>query len=366
MACLLKNTTKYFQVQPYGNSTSIRPDDVVDFYFPSSGFLDLKSLAMFYDVTLSSVSGSAVHTMPRDSESIIQNLELYVNGAMANGIQNYQQIYRILSDYGYFPVENAITRSQMKNGLLNGVSVLTAANSVNGTYYLRNWLGLLGEDAVIDLSKNKIHIRLTVSPRTIIASATANDTFTLSNMYLICKYFEKYEGDMLKSQITFPDFKSITQYNPTTSQDTTLKIYTKNIDYVIGTILRTTNKTINTALTASTGNSRFFDRNGTLANYSSWNFNVNQRPIYNYQPQPLECIESMFSLFPRALKDNRLVSATYTNVMVDSFAVGGKVGFTNEQPDEVELSFTTLQGTTSIPNYSLFIAKIDNTITLNV
>jgi hypothetical protein len=366
MALLHKNTTKYFQVQPYGNSSSIQPDGVVDFYFPSSGFLDLKSLSMFYDVTLSSVSGASSHAFARDGESIIQTLELFVNGSMVNCIQNYQQIYRILSDYGYFPVENTLTRYQMKNGLLNGVVALAPATSINGTYYARNWLGLFNEDAVIDLSKNNIHMRITVSPRTIIASASTTDTFSLSNMYLTCKYYENYEGDMLKSQISFADFKSIQQYNPTTTQDTTLKIYTHNIDYVIGTILRLTNKSVGNVLSSNINNTRFFERNGTSNNYSSWNFKVNQRPIYNYQPKAIECVESMFSLFPQGFMDNVLTQLTSTNVVVDTFAVGGKVGFTNAEPDEVELSFTTLQGSTSIPNYSLFIAKIDNTIALNV
>jgi hypothetical protein len=361
MSVLLPNTSKYAQVLPYGNQGNIRPDDVIDFYMPQMGFLHLKSLHLYYDVTFSNTGSVA---WPRDSESVIQRLEVFVNGALVNCIDNYQQIYRILSDYGYFGAENGLSRYIMRNGLLNGSVTAFTAGTSTYPFYCNNWLGVLGEDGIVDLSKNNIHIRITVSPRQIIASPSQNDTFSLSNVYLTCKYYEQFTGDITK-EINFADFRSIVQNNPTTSQETYLKIFTKNVDYVVGTILRTTNKTISTGITSSIGNTRFFARDGTPANFSTWNFKVNQRPVYNYQPRIVESVDSMLDLYPKGLRDNNLSVQSGIAIYSDSFACGALVGFINEEPEEVELSFTTTQGTSSIANFSLVFAKMTNGFTFN-
>jgi hypothetical protein len=363
MSVFLPNTTKFAQVLPYGNQGPINPDGMIDFYLPQTGFLDLKSLRMFYDVQFSNAGTVA---FPRDAESVIQRLEVFVNGVMVNCIDNYQQIFRILSDFGHFGVENAITRFNMRNGLLNGNIATFSAGTSLYSFYCQNWLGLFGEDGVVDLSKNSIHMRITVSPRQIIASPTANDTFSLSNVYLTCKYYEKFTGELVKD-IEFADFRSVVQYNPTTSQETYLKIFTKNVDYVVGTMLRTTNKTISTGLTNSIGpNTRFFARDGTLTNYSNWNFKVNQRPVYNYQPDIVECFNSMIELFPNGYRDHVWVANSGTSaILADAFACGAPVAFINEEPEEVELSYTTTQGTSSIANFSLMFAKMTNGFTFN-
>ena len=142
---------------------------------------------------------------------------------------------------------------------------------------------------------------------------------------------------------------------------------TKNVDYIVGTILRTTNKTINSAINTNINNTRFFERNGTAANYTSYNFKVNQRPLFNYQPKVTESFESMFAIFPRVLRDNVFTPiATAATQVADCFAAGAKVGFMNEEPEEVEVSFTTTQGTSSIANFSLLFAKMDTSVNLNV
>ena len=366
MSVLLPNTVKYMSIMPYGNPTTVTPDGIVDFYFPAHGFLDLKSLSLWYDVRMGIGSGNCC--WPRDAESVIQCLEVFVNGQMVNCIQNYQQLWRILSDFGYMDIEEVICRQHIRNCLTNGVPAVAAVASINGTYQARKWLGLFEQDGLIDLSENQIHMRITISPRQIIISPSVNDTYSLSNVYLTCKYFETYTGD-LKKQISFADYKSVIQYNPTTTQETYLKIFTKNVDYVVGTILKTNYTTISTALSASIASSRFFERNGNDDNYAFWNFKVNQRPVYNYQPRPIECFESMYSILPKALRSGAFaLSGSFVGdkgTIRDSFAVGAKVGFQNEEPEEVELSFITAQGSSSIANFSLFFAKMDNTITLN-
>jgi hypothetical protein len=224
---------------------------------------------------------------------------------------------------------------------------------------------MFGEKGMIDLAKNKVHIRITVSPRSVIASVNANDTFSLSNVYMTASYYENFTGDLLK-QLTFADFKSVQQYNPTTTQDLYLKLFTKNVDFVVGTILRTTNKTITNAMSADIVTTRFFEREGTPARISSWNFRVNNRPVFNYAPSVYEFVDSMRNILPNSFRHNVLLAPTNAAAYVtNSFVAGAKVGFTNAESQEMELTFSTTQGTASVACIPFMFAKIDNTITLN-
>lgn len=367
MSSLLSNTVKHYKINPYGNQGTINPDDIIDFFLPRDGFLELQSLLMYFDVTFNTTSaGSTSHAFPRDAECVIQTLEVFVNGVMVNCIQNYNQIFRILSDFA-FDGDTLLDRYTMRNTLFNGsIATVTSANA-NGTYACGKWLGFLGEQAVIDLSKNSVHIRITVSPRQIIVSPGATNSFSLSNVYLTAKYYEKYTGDVEK-QITFDDYKSVLQYNPTLTQETYLKLFTKNVDYVIGTFLTANFKTIFNIISANNQTSHFFNKANTVTNLSTWNFKVNQRPVFNYAPRGLEGPVSMRYTFPEGVRNQMLLNvAGLFSIYNNSFVCSTKVGFTNEEPEEVELAFNSIESTgTTTANHSLLIAKIDNTITLNV
>lgn len=367
MASLLKNKVKHHRITPYGNQGTINPDDVIDFYLPQYGFLELESLLMYFDVTFNtSNAGATQHAFPRDAECVIQTLEVFVNGVMVNNIQNYNQLFRILSDYA-FDGDSLLSRYAMRNTLFNGSIALATAANAGGTYACGKWLGLFGEQGVIDLSKNSIHIRITVSPRHIIISPNAANSFSLSNVYLTAKYYENYTGEV-KNQITFADFKSILQHNPTSTQETYLKLFTKNVDYVIGTLLASNFRTIFNVISANQFTSNFFNRANTVSNISSWNFKVNQHPIFNYAPRGLEGLVCIKDVFPEGV-NNQMLAATagFSSFFTNRFICAANVGFINQDPEEVELSFNTTEVVGSnVANFSLLIAKIDNTIPLNV
>lgn len=363
MTVLLLNTNKHIRIDPYGIKDAIRPEEVIDFVFPDYGVLDLSSIRMFYNMVFQTSNAGGTHAMARDGETIINRLEVSVNGIVVNDINNYAQIYRILADFGYFGSHHLLHRHGMRSCLLNGYASPTNAAGANTVYYARQWLGLFGTKQLIDLRKNKIHVRITISPRQIIASPGANDSFTLNNVYLTCKYIENFNGDLMP-QLNFSDFKSILQFNPTTSQETSLKIFTKNADFVVGALFKTNYKTIHNTITD--GTTRYFERDGTITNYSSWNFKVNDRPVYLYAPPPWQFYESMQDIIPNGLRDSGLQAFPSLNNYCSNFmAVGAKIGFINQDPQEVEISFNTVQGTSSIANFSLMFVKVDNDIMVN-
>jgi hypothetical protein len=115
--------------------------------------------------------------------------------------------------------------------------------------------------------------------------------------------------------------------------------------------------------------SHFFNKANTVTNLSSWNFKVNQRPIFNFAPRGLEGPISMRYTFPEGVRNQMLITTcwTFKSSINNAFVCATKVGFTNEEPEEVELAFNSSETTgTTTANHSLLIAKIDNTITLNV
>jgi hypothetical protein len=148
------------------------------------------------------------------------------------------------------------------------------------------------------------------------------------------------------------------QYNPTTNQETSIKVFTKNLDYVIGTLMQTGYKTIGGAYNGSILSSGYFLK--FINPDINWNFKINQRQLFHYNATHTDALISMKSIFPNKVHATG-VSAT-PNIV---FSCGTKVGFTNEYPEEIEVSFTTTAGTTTTANFSLLFAKINNTITLN-
>ena len=140
------------------------------------------------------------------------------------------------------------------------------------------------------------------------------------------------------------------------------------MDYVIGTFLTSNYKTIFNILSANNQTSHFFNKANTVTNLSTWNFKVNQRPVFNYAPRGLEGPVSMRYTFPEGVRNQMLLNvAGLFSIYNNSFVCSTKLGFTNEEPEEVELAFNSIESTgTTTANHSLLIAKIDNTITLNV
>lgn len=341
------------RVDPYGGKTTYPADDIIDFYFPRSGFLHLGSLIMMFNVNFSNAGNVC---LPRDSESIIHRLEIMVNGQTVNDINQYNQIFRGLSDYA-LTAEEIFERSRKRNGGTNG-NPSTAAANTHSTFTCEKWLGLLNEDVVVDLSKNTIHIRITLAPRFIIASPNGADTFSISNVYFLAKYYENYNGEKLKATCDYADFKSILEFNPTLTQSTCLKITTKNLDYVVATLLSSSYRAIASALNGTVLNTQYFLRSAP----DTWNFHINGRPLFQFEPTLVDTVPIIKSMFP--YKVHSVSPNTQIPFTPLQFLCGGLVGFANETPDQVEIQFVSKGG--AVSNFALVTAKLTNTITFNI
>jgi hypothetical protein len=356
MSILANNTFKYMRIDPYGGKTTYPADDIIDFYFPTSGFLHLSSLMMMFNVNFSN-SGTPGVCMPRDSESIIHRLEIMVNGKTVNDINQYNHIFRGLSDYA-LTAEEIFERSRKRNGGSNGTPSVALANTHNVPYYCEKWLGLLNEDVVVDLSKNTIQVRITLAPRFIIVSPNAIDTYSISNVYFLAKYYERYNGEKLKAICDYADFKSILEFNPSLTQSTNLKITTKNLDYVLATFLGSGFRNVASALNGTVLNTQYFIRSAP----DSWNIHINGRPLFQFEPTFADTVPIIKSMFP--YKVHSVSPNTQVPFSSIQFLCGGLVGFTNETPEEIEIQFVSKGA--AFANFALVSAKLTNTISFNI
>jgi hypothetical protein len=120
---------------------------------------------------------------------MLQSLEVYLGGTKMNYINNYGQIFNLLSTYA-FGAEHQIYRGTYQNNWVNG-RVAGAANLDGVQFCMQKWLGLLGLPVVLDTNKlGQLHIRLTLAPSWITNSNSSIHSWGIYDTYMKVKYIE--------------------------------------------------------------------------------------------------------------------------------------------------------------------------------
>ena len=65
---------------------------------PPNTLIDLRTLSLFYEGTCTVTGGDGYLRFPRLSSSIIDTLNIYVNGTLIENIQGYGDLYNVLYD----------------------------------------------------------------------------------------------------------------------------------------------------------------------------------------------------------------------------------------------------------------------------
>ena len=159
---------------------------------PPNTLIDLRTLSMFYEGTCTSTGGNGYLRFPRLSSSIIDTLNIYVNGTLIENIQAYGDLYNALYDI------SAAGDQTAKRYLENSDPSIYVENTVNTTYddakcgkivkatayagglashatkqvfCINNWLGFIGSSStpVIDTNDTGvIEIEIRLKPATIL------------------------------------------------------------------------------------------------------------------------------------------------------------------------------------------------------
>ena len=79
-------------------NTAVEVGNTFKVRLPPNTLVDLRTLSLFYEGTCTAASGNGWLRFPRLSSSIIDTLNIYVNGTLIENIQDYGHLYSTLYD----------------------------------------------------------------------------------------------------------------------------------------------------------------------------------------------------------------------------------------------------------------------------
>ena len=201
----LKNIIKQtINLVPTSGNVTVDPNSRIYVDLPVDSSIDLSTLVMYFngwtDTGAQSIGGAtgycSARFLPRNTQSIIQNLEILVNGRSVQNIPEYNYIYNILHDFSvssanvpikmmgenedpsmdYWNNGGVITpRRGYPIGLVNATSTSPTANNYD-LYCIRNWLGVLdGSTKILNTGKvGLITLVITLAPAAITMLGATN------------------------------------------------------------------------------------------------------------------------------------------------------------------------------------------------
>lgn len=362
---MFKRVTK---VQPYG-ATSLKTitdtsvdytchvlsGDTMVFQFPE-GIIDLSTLQFIF--TYTRVGRSANDTLPKDTECLIDELEVKLGDTVVNKISNYQQLFWMLSSYAmdadWYLGTNAYTRTWTNR------RVPTTAVISGNTFGMDTFLGFLGCKQVIDTRKTgKLTVRIRVTDRFAINTNVSANNWGFTNPFFRVHYLPESSATLASAKITFDDFTSIRQSHPGYDSRTTLIVDgRKKLDYVLARQVTTANVDLrNNAFDTGVGLTQRFV--STQSNMATWDFLVNGQPLHSYEPLAEEGPISMRELFPKGCVNLNLASApSNDNCFFKVWAAGMRLDLPQrEDGQQWEVSFETTAAVTGNFQYTFLYAK---------
>jgi len=197
------------KIVPLSGQTSVSNGQKIIFALPPNSLVDLSTLEWNFTGTTQHRGNAAATNcanyvqkayFPRNTSSLIENLEVKINGQSRQNINQYGYIFNILHDFtcGYDSVgKNRIgcnsdpsNKTVYNNGSMFRYAGFPLGNSsdTNGgwadqdNYSVRTWLGLLGSNAsttIIDTSLyGDITIEITLAPSDVLMLSPTLGTLT--------------------------------------------------------------------------------------------------------------------------------------------------------------------------------------------
>lgn len=282
-----KNTTKLYP----DNRATFQAGEIITFHLPSNSLIDLHSLALVCKAQATSSADKA--RLPRYSSSLVQKLEVYVNGVSV-GLQG-------CSDYGavYSMLRNLTTGDskikEMSVYELGAPQTTQVANvaSVAQTVVINDWLGILSGDMFrfLDTSiTGPVMVRIHLAQPGVVGIFTGETGagFEVSDVRILCEtitFADNLYHDILQrrlesgSPITYPFKNYFTTQTTTSGTAISLpwQVSSQSIDCLYGTLRPAGYLTASTGDYANVHSSSFYKFHSDGDN-SKFQFMVNGRP----------------------------------------------------------------------------------------
>ena len=173
---------------------------------PSNALLDLRTLTMYYEGTCTNTggTGNGYLRFPRLSSSIIDTLNIYINGTLIENITEYGHLYSCLYDLscaGDQTAKRFLENSDPSILVDNGSTDITcptfkatafgaagggkAAHATAQPFYINNWLGFIGSSSTNVIDSNDcgvIELEIRLKPTEILWATNGDAAGTVANL----------------------------------------------------------------------------------------------------------------------------------------------------------------------------------------
>lgn len=297
-----KNT---FKLQTLNQSTA-SAGSIITVDLPNNSIVDLSTLMWYFE-------GSTTHTtspyaFPRNIETIIERLELEINGQLVSGgCSFYNHLFEIIADTT-FGDDMTNRRKIMQNG---DRPLGTVVQATNVPFTIVNWLGPLGSIQPHFLDTNllgNVRLRITLSsPSVLVGNPTsANPGYTLNNMFFSVDCLSIDDGNFYAShqkyleagglyEMPFNNYYSFSSTSTVGTGATKFSLSTKSLNKVWTTWVNGTTAAPNSNNTAI-ANAHYFERSGSNVQYQ---FNINNQYYPNYRataPQAYTLTQNAYNM----------------------------------------------------------------------
>lgn len=276
------------------NSQTALPTQFVVVDLPS-GLIDLSTLTWFFNATTTTTSGYC--ELSRDIETILSRVEVEIGGQIVagGGIQNYNHLFRAVSDmqYGYDGIQR---RSVLQNAQLQ---TPPTANQTNVQFAMQTFLGLVSsiKPSIIDtrLFGGNMRLRLTLANNNILtcSAGAAGCAYSLSNMNFSIDVidindgvFDRLSQDFLARggvlEMPFTQYFAYSQPSASHTQSLRASLSTGSLDALWGFFLPANYNSANQVVNTDSATSAYFTREAT--HLQDLQFSVNSQVYPNWRP----------------------------------------------------------------------------------
>ena len=185
-------------------NTAVSAGQTLKVRLPSNSLVDLRTLTMYYEGTCTNTggTGNGFLRFPRQSSSIIDTLNIYINGTLIENITYYGHLYNTLYDLscaGDQTAKRFLENSDPSILVDNGATDITcstykatafgvggkAAHATAQPFYINNWLGFISTAStpVIDTNDTGvIELELRLKSRDILWATNGDANGALANL----------------------------------------------------------------------------------------------------------------------------------------------------------------------------------------
>lgn len=301
-----------FKLQTLNQDTATA-NQIITVDLPNNALVDLNTLTWYFEGTTTSATNFC--TFPRNIESLIERLELEVNGQLVSGgCQFYNHLFNIIADTSFG--DDVTNRRRI---LQNSTDVVVpTANVANVPFTIVNWLGPLGsmKPEVLDTNLlGNVRLRITLaSPSVLVSSTTAvtGPSFSLNKMFFSVdtisiddgNFYAMHDAFLSKGGVYEIPFNNYYSFSSTAAAQGAAKfsLSTQSLNMVWATFVNGSAGTPNT-LDANINSSSYFRRSGngggTAGDGLRYQFNINNVYYPNYQAtntQAFQLLQNAYGL----------------------------------------------------------------------